>query len=72
MSASEDDCSSSIAATVATVATAGVGPGRDEKQDEVAFGHRVECAVCNVRNDSESLILNTVQNQLKVKTCSTS
>jgi len=54
MSASEDDCSSSIAATVATVATAGVGPGRDEKQDEVAFGHRVECAVCNVRNDSES------------------
>ena len=51
MSASEDDCCSSSIAP--TVTTAGVGPGGDEKQhDEVARGHRVECAVCNVRSGS--------------------
>ena len=53
MSASEDDCCSSSIAP--TVTTAGVGPGGDEKQhDEVARGHRVECAVCNVRSGSLS------------------
>jgi len=64
MSASEDDCSSSIAATVTT---AGVGPGRDEKQDEVAFGHRVECAVCNVRKDSSNIIQNLRKIKIKIR-----
>lgn len=49
MSMSEDDCGSSIAATVATTT-------QPIKTDD-GLGHRVECAVCNVRLGAQAMTM---------------